>query len=269
MEDLTTTVENVGGLAKLLSDYGPYVVMGAIFILAFVAILGIFLKMNNQMLTTIMSQIDTQNNENKELTKKLLNKVIETESTEKKRHHNKDLVTTFITYRGIFYDAAYPLLKKLNACRIAIYLFHNGNSTAYGFPFIKTSCVFDINAHGTKTIRKMIHNNVPLHAFADIVNDLSDNEIYFGNLSNAVDTDEALHQFLINSDSMSVFMKAILSKDGTIAGFSVCEFRTEMDFNDPILFDKINSAMKDMNQSIKYIVTNEEITDGVKEFNTD
>ena len=71
MEDLTTTVENVGGLAKLLSEYGPYVIMGAIFILAFVAILGVFLKMNNQMLTSVMKQIDSKNEESKELTKTL------------------------------------------------------------------------------------------------------------------------------------------------------------------------------------------------------
>ena len=76
MEDLTTTVENVGGLAKLLSEYGPYVIMGAIFILAFVAILGVFLKMNNQMLASVMKQIDSKNEESKELTKTLLNKVI-------------------------------------------------------------------------------------------------------------------------------------------------------------------------------------------------
>ena len=272
MEDLTTTVENVWGLAKLLSEYGPYVIMGAIFILAFVAILGIFLKMNNQMLASVMKQIDSKNEESKELTKTLLNKVIESEEFIEKKdheHHNKDLVTTFIGYRGIFYDAAFPLLHELNACRVAIYLFHNGNSTAYGFPFIKTSCVFDINAHGAKTLRKMNHNNIPLHAFADIVHGLSEDEIYYGNLSDDIDIDGSLHQFLASSDSVSAFMKAILSKDGTIAGFSVCEFRTEQNYKDSNLFNKINETMRDMNQSVKYIVTNEEVTDGIKELDID
>lgn len=264
------SVEHVGTLSHILSEYGPYVVMGSIFILAFIAILILFLKMNTEMLSNVMKQIDNKNQETGVILNRLLDNAIrinnkdedEEEEKEEEKHisHHKDVVKMFVNYNNIFNQAGISVLHSLKCNRVAIYLFHNGNSSAYGFPFIKMSCIYDVNARGLKTTRQSGHTDIPLHAFSDIIQELYDKGEYYANASENNETDESINQFLANSDSKSVFMKVIKKdEDDAVVGFTVCEFHDEKNFVDHEIYKKIIKDISNMNTSIKYIVTDEDI----------
>ena len=222
----------------------------------------------------MMRQIDEKNNENTAITKKLLDHFLddseeENSNNDKKsktdnktanHNYNKDLVGTFIDHTTTFREASRTLINNLRCSRVAIYLFHNGNKTLYGFPFIKMSCVFEITNKGTMTVRSKTHVNLPLHLFHDFIDSLYNNEEFAGNLDDVEIHDNSIREFLSYSDSKSLFMKAIKKKDGSLAGFTVCEFVRPVNYADQEIYNNIKYAVRDMNTAIRYIVTDENIS---------
>ena len=69
--------------------------------------------------------------------------------------------------------------------------------------------------------------------------------------------DNSIREFLALSDAKAVFMRAIKKSDGSLAGFTACEFAEHMDFADENTYKNISSTVKDMNTAIRYIITDE------------
>lgn len=275
---LSETVNDVTNLAGTISEHGILVVIAAAFLVFTILIFLLFLHLNNTMLKAVIKQFTDNNNRNDAITDKLVdfvtsddddnnkgNEEIVTKLKEQKKQqqeedanktpkHGKDLVKLYINRETVFKSAAKIVFESLKCSRIGIYVFHNGNETPYGLPFIKMSCIFDQGVNGIKTQRGLSHINMPLHFFDDMVESLYNSNEYYCNIE---DTDEnsSIRSFAASSNSKSGYCVAIAS-EGTILGFISCEFSHNIDFNDAEELDKIRSVMHDMTISIKYIIIN-------------
>lgn len=268
----TTAVSGITQLADSISKNGALIVIGAAFILFSVLILLMFIKINSDMFKNIVNQINQKNDENSEITKKLLDHFLEAEEKEKEKeaddgedkeppkHHAKDLVGLYIDYTTAFKGETKSVINTVRCDRVAVYVFHNGNQTLYGLPFIKMSCVYEDTMKGNMTMRSKAHMNLPLHLFNDFIQALYRDGIFAGNIDDVEIHDGSIREFLSFSDAKSVFMRAIKKEDGSLAGFTVCEFNEPVDYSNENTFMAINNKLKEMNDAIKYIVTDDEFS---------
>lgn len=270
-----TATENVGYFAGLLDKYGTTTVVMAVFLFCFIAISlytvhtnkklteGIlknqdtyednFQKIIKQVMETYLSQIGANN---KEETKEAFK---ETVREEKDAH--KAVVTSYINSNLAFKDASHIAINKTKAQRIAIYLFHNGNSTPYGYPFAKMSCTHECTLKGNMTVRAYTHQNVPLHAFSELVDALDENgELAISNIydHSIINTDDQMLEFISGSTTQSFFALAIKNhEDNGLAAFTIAEFSEPTDFSNPDIYTRVKSALQDMNDNIYSIVVDE------------
>ena len=279
-ETSTNVVDGVVKLADSISKNGALIVIGAAFIVFSIAILLLFIKINSTMFKNIVNQINQKNDENSEITKKLLDHFLDEEEKEKekekdeedneeepKKHHAKDLVGLYIDYTTAFKGESKSVINTIRCDRVAVYVFHNGNQTLYGLPFIKMSCVYEDTMKGNMTMRSKAHMNLPLHLFNDFIQALYRDGIFAGNIDDVEIHDGSIREFLSFSDAKSVFMRAIKKEDGSLAGFTVCEFIEPVDYTDKEKFMAINNKVKEMNDAIKYIVTDDEFSKKYEQHN--
>lgn len=278
---ITTAASNasndVVAIAGAIDEYGILVVMAGAFIAITILIMIFFLKMNSSMMKTITKQMDRNNENSNNVASKLVNYVTKdtnmgkpdkekdahkskddsvTENSEDtKKHHSKDLVKLSIDRETIFRSASKIVFDKEKCSRVGIYVFHNGNETPYGLPFIKMSCIFDQGITGTKTQRALTHTNLPLHYFNDMVESLYTTDEYFYNVD-ASDKDNSVHSFTAGSNTKAGYCSAIRSDDGVVLGFISCEFNHNIDFGNNEITNEIRQAVHEMSISIKYIIIN-------------
>lgn len=278
--DVTGVVDGVVNISDAISKNGPVIVICAVFIVLFILVFLLFLKINNDMFRNMINQMNTKNQENADITQKLLNHFLDNEDEEdendeskedkekedphddssKKKHNSKDLVGLYIDYTTAFKRESNRIIGNLRCNRVAVYVFHNGNQTLYGLPFIKMSCVYEDTMKGSMTLRGRTHVNLPLHLFNDFVQYLYRDGEFSGNITDVEIQDNSIREFLAYSEAKAIFMKAIKKEDGSLAGFTVCEFDKEIDFADREIYNKIKNEIKDMNTAIRYIVTDEEFS---------
>ena len=270
-EAYTTTLlsnnsaKDITTIAGAINDYGILAVIAGAFIVFTILILALFLHMNNTMIKTITKQIDKNSENSGNIANQLVDYVTkenkdseDNKELEKKEEdhpkHSKDLVKLFIDRETVFKSASKVAFDELKCSRIGIYVFHNGNETPYGLPFIKMSCIFDQGMNGIKTQRGLTHINLPLHYFNDLVTCLYSNMEYYCNID-ATDEDDSIRSFAAGSNSKSGFCMAIRNDD-TILGFVSCEFSHNIDFGNNEEVEKIRSVLHDITMSIKFIIVN-------------
>lgn len=271
--DLSNTVNQIGSVAALIEKYGPFIVILSVFIIVFLFILGYVIRNNQKMNKQIM---DTQK-QSAEANQQMMNDMLKTfmdivkerdeEEDEKEAEENnkhKKIVSAYIDSSLAFKDASRIAMSKIRCERIAIYLFHNGNSTPYGYSFAKMSCVHEWTMRGSDTIRGKTHVNIPLYAFSSIVETLvKDNEYVIGNIyeHGILSADEQVFQFISGSTTRALFALAIKSAEGELAAFTIAEFKEAQDFSSNEVYINVKNTLETMNANIYSIVVNEEYRD--------
>ena len=278
----------VANMADIINQFGPTVAILSVFILLFILILAFILrsnhKMNQQMIdsqkaaaeanqkmmqemfdtcmTLVKNSVDDdeENEDNKE------------DDEEKQTKKKKNIVSIYIDSSLAFKDASRIAMSKIKCERIAIYLFHNGNHTPYGYPFAKMSCVHEWNVCGSSTVRGTNHVNIPLYAFSTIIEGLfKDGEFVIGNVYDhgILSADEQVFQFISGSTVRALFALGIKDKDNNLAAFTIAEFKEPQDFSSHEVYDNVKSALHDMNESIYSIVVNDEFRESYNEATED
>lgn len=272
IEDTSNAVIN---FAEIINKYGELAVILAVFLICFVGLLVIMIRNNRKFL----NQLVESNNSNQSNNQELVNKIVEAcidqldmrnrtstkevieEVNKKEEDSHKSVVSVYINANLAFKDASRIAMSNIKCQRVAIYLFHNGNSTPYGYPFAKMSCVHEWTMKGTSTVRGHDQVDVPLYAFVNIVEELAENgELAIGNIYDysVVNNDEHILQFISGSNTHSIFMLAIKNADGCLAAFTVAEFKDAQDFSTGDSYNKIKSTLKTMNENIYSIVISNE-----------
>lgn len=277
VQDITT--DQVEGMAKLLNQYGPTVVILSIFLFIFIAILYFILrsnqKMNEQMLNSQKSASDANQKMMQEMFDTCMAIVKTSKSSQddddnddEEKPKKKNIVSTYIDSSLAFKDASRIAIGKIKCDRIAIYLFHNGNHTPYGYPFAKMSCVHEWNMRGSNTVRGVNHVNIPLYAFSTIVESLvKDGEFVVSNIyeHGMLSADEQIFQFISGSTIRALFALGIRDKNNELAAFTIAEFKDPQDFSSKEVYDNIKEALSTMNENIYSIIVNDQFRESYNE----
>ena len=249
--------DGITNIAKAISEYGPLVVLMAVFLVIFLALVVLVLRSNSKMMTQIMNRQRTSD----ELDQKIINKFVENALATQKTNHDtevkelveeikeaiklrdaseehrdpnndnsnndyhKDLVGAYIDVNMAFKDASRSALNALHCDRVAIYVFHNGNKSMHGLPFFKMSCVHEWTTHGSNTLRGKSHTDMPLHLFNDFIENLWKCGVYKAeDVQKSIHEDPSLKEFIAFSNTESLYMVSIKDDEGALSGFVVAEF---------------------------------------------
>lgn len=279
-DNVSNTIDQVGNTASLINQYGPTVVILAVFLLIFISIMAFILRsnhnMNKQMLESQQSAATAQQKMMQDmfdtcmsLIKKESSKDNEEEDEdETSKPKKKKIVSAYIDSSLAFKDASRIAIGKIKCERIAIYLFHNGNHTPYGYPFAKMSCVHEWTTRGSNTVRGTTHVNIPLYAFSTIVESLSkDGEFVVGNIyeHGLISADEQVFQFISGSTIRALFALGIKDKDGDLAAFTIAEFKDPQDFSAEETYKNVKDALTMMDESIYSIIVNDDFRNSYDE----
>ena len=279
-DNVSNTIDQVGNTASLINQYGPTVVILAVFLLIFISIMAFILRsnhnMNKQMLESQQSAATAQQKMMQDmfdtcmsLIKKENSKDDDEEDEEEEtKPKKKKIVSAYIDSSLAFKDASRIAIGKIKCERIAIYLFHNGNHTPYGYPFAKMSCVHEWTIRGSNTVRGTTHVNIPLYAFSTIVESLSkDGEFVVGNIyeHGLISADEQVFQFISGSTIRALFALGIKDKDGDLAAFTIAEFKDPQDFSAEETYKNVKDALTMMNDSIYSIIVNDDFRNSYDE----
>lgn len=280
-------VGEVNSLSKTISEYGPLVVLLAVFLLVFILLVVLVLRSNSKMTKQIMASATNS----EDLEGKLLDKFVEgalatltRENTsmaetlkaslqpledainnignrapkQPKDDYHKDLVGAYIDVNMAFKDASRSALTSLNCGRVAIYMFHNGNASLLGLPFFKMTCIHEWTNRGNGTLRGKSHSDMPLHLFNDFIENLWSTGIYKSeDVEKSSHIDPSILEFTSFSNTKALYMIAIKDNDGVITGFVVAEFNDVDTFeHDETRNNEVYSIINDMIQRIAPIVSN-------------
>lgn len=275
-----TATSQIESTANILNNYGPTVTILAIFILICLALFLIFAKYFRKMMDKILDGNINMNTEDiirqtvndcvsevMEMNKNTVMESIEA-SVKKEKESHKNIVSVYIDSEKVFKEASSTAMKAIKCHRIAIYLFHNGNSTPYGYPFAKMSCVHEITDKGSYlTPRGHSHINVPLYVFSELIEDLSDDgECIVENVKElAANGDIQIGTFIQGDNVESIFAASIKNSDNCLVSFAIAEFQEKQDFSNEEHLNTIRSALHDMNNSIYHIVVSDEFVDNFEE----
>lgn len=285
----STDLDQITGLAKLINEYGTEVVIISVFLIALMVFMALFLRMFNKFVSTSIKQNEkmfdaflkllgadttlvkdgsannaTINKPANVLTTNSQKKEIKEDTAHKPHEKNEKGATTIhniVDYNsrinGIFEEIAKSVMGELRCNRIAVYVFHNGNKTPYGYSFVKMSCIYEHNMKANVVLRGKNHQGLPLHAFSTIIDCLIKNgEYIIGNVYNhgIISADEQLLTFIDGSKVKSLFALGIRDNNGDIAGFVIAEFNDEQDFSVLEWYNKARSSLKNMCNAVRPII---------------
>lgn len=275
----TPTTEEIGGVAKLINEYGPTVVILSIFIIIFIAIIYFILRSNQKMNEQMLESQKSASQTNQQMMQDMFNTCMDLirngssnddsdDDDQQEKPKKKNIVSTYIDSSLAFKDASRIAIGKIKCDRIAIYLFHNGNHTPYGYPFAKMSCVHEWTMRGSNTVRGVNHVNIPLYAFSTIVESLvKDGEFVVSNIyeHGMLSADEQIFQFISGSSIRALFALGIKDKNNELAAFTIAEFKDPQDFSSQEVYDNVKNALKVMNDNVYSIVINDEFRESYNE----
>ena len=279
-DNVSNTIDQVGNTASLINQYGPTVVILAVFLLIFISIMAFILRsnhnMNKQMLESQQSAATAQQKMMQDMFDTCMSLIKkenskdddEDDEEEETKPKKKKIVSAYIDSSLAFKDASRIAIGKIKCERIAIYLFHNGNHTPYGYPFAKMSCVHEWTIRGSNTVRGTTHVNIPLYAFSTIVESLSkDGEFVVGNIyeHGLISADEQVFQFISGSTIRALFALGIKDKDGDLAAFTIAEFKDPQDFSAEETYKNVKDALTMMDESIYSIIVNDDFRNSYDE----
>lgn len=281
--NMSNTMDQVSDATKLINQYGPTVVIIAVFLILFIGLLVFILRSNHKMNQQMLEAQKNASENNQKMMQDMFDtfktlvvnskdKDDEDDKEDEDKPKKKKIVSAYIDSSLAFKDASRIAIGKIKCERIAIYLFHNGNHTPYGYPFAKMSCVHEWTLRGSNTIRGTTHMNIPLYAFSTIVESLvKDGEFVIGNIYDhgIISADEQVFQFISGSTIRSLFALGIKDKDGDLAAFTIAEFKDAQDFSDEETYKNVKDALSTMNDSIYSIIVNDEFRNNYNEESDD
>lgn len=281
--NMSNTMDQVSDATKLINQYGPTVVIIAVFLILFIGLLVFILRSNHRMNQQMLEAQKNASENNQKMMQDMFDtfktlvvnnkdKDDEDDEEDEEKPKKKKIVSAYIDSSLAFKDASRIAISKIKCERVAIYLFHNGNHTPYGYPFAKMSCVHEWTLRGSNTIRGTTHMNIPLYAFSTIVESLvKDGEFVIGNIYDhgIISADEQVFQFISGSTIRSLFALGIKDKDGDLAAFTIAEFKDAQDFSDEETYKNVKDALTMMNESIYSIIVNDEFRNTYNEESDD
>lgn len=219
--DQGAAVQGVSTFAELIYNYGPVVVILSVFLLLFISIIFYILRTQQKANENIM-------NEHRLLIETLLSQkvlVTNTTSTATQRSH-KELMDIYLKVNQEIKTHVAVNIVMLKACRLAIYLFHNGTKGINRFPFFKFSCISE-QVTVPKYTRLNTQVDYPVNLMSDFILVLNNNgEIVFYDEEHHDNSDTMINKILADDENKYI-IRGIIDSSTCLIGFVLIEFHTE------------------------------------------
>ena len=291
-ENIDGTSDAVVSISEAISEYGPLIVIMAVFVVVFILMAVLILRNNAKMMNQLMTDKETVEETNQKMIEKFVSAALESHKNENKSNtealledikksleqtnkqkendnsqdldgedYHKDIVGAYIDVNMALKDASRKTLSVLNCQRVGVYVFHNGNNSLHGLPFFKMSCIHEWTSRGCNTLRGKSHTDMPLHLFNDFVEDLYNYGVYKSqDVSKSMIEDPSLQEFVEFSHTKALYLVAIKDADGILVGFVIAEFEDIDKFETDVARDRfirenLNTMVFNVSQFIvnKYV----------------
>lgn len=207
-------MQDIGYMSQLLSEYGPFIVILSVFLVIFITIIGFILRTNKK-------ATEASADLNKEIVTSILNEFFENNSHRfgpKKHYDERNLINIFMELNKTLKSACEHTMRKSNSDRTAIYVFHNGNHSSHGLPFVRVTCICEtISKYSNTNIKIQDHTGITVSTFDSIITGLYDNSEHRICMEETTDPTEIV--FLHNTKIKDCYMVPIYDDDNNMMGF--------------------------------------------------
>lgn len=230
MNSTPQMVSAAGETASLLSQFGPAIIILAIFLILFLAIVMYMVMQNkesqrvqNENLKLLLEAIINKNEADQQ-------KVLEQQKEDS--FDEKNLMDLYMKLNTKLKNECKDAMETLGSDRTAIYTFHNGSQNTHGLPFFKFSCICEYIAKGSGSRSKMkLHNSIPLNLLDDVMNTLwaEGHYEYYPNRESESDDNDSniISKLLLQDKDKTCIFYTIYDMENKIIGFILSEFSDE------------------------------------------
>jgi hypothetical protein len=235
-------------LARLINDFGPFV-FGLVAFLLIIVLLII-------LLIYLAKAIGNNNNNNNpsddeyDRIRRLEDKIDRLSNSDDKAQKDKSIIEIFLRLSDSLKHNVKEILDEVNADRVEFYLFHNGTHSLNNIPFLKASCISEVDKAGVSKyhlIKK--HKDIPIGLMDDIiVNLLKKHTFVIYKNENKIDAIIS-KLFFDEQDKTCIFSGIFEYGDGELLGFIVAEYDNVEKFEDHDLAYKLEKMAKASRQT--------------------
>ena len=209
-----------------------FVIVFLLFIIIIISLISYIKKKNLDLDKSLTEKINTLNVElldtikkqNKQMMDSLSYMINSTPSNDDGKHH-EELLNTFVKLKNIIKDDLYYTMNSTGACRVALYLFHNGTKSTNGkISFIKLSCIGEKTLIGSGIQEQIVnHSNIPVNIFDNMYEKLISNGKYLI-LNDEETMMSARRQFISAKKIHYSYAVTVYDTNNNLLGFILAEY---------------------------------------------
>lgn len=217
-------INSVGNLSKVIYEYGPAVTLMSVILILFIVILFFFLRSQQRANENIMNEhkmlIETMIAQQKEREQQFL-----AMQTKKNEPTNKELMDTYIKINNDIKSHVAVNIVMLNACRLSIFLFHNGTKSLSKFPFFKFSCICEQTTN-VRYVRINRQHDYPVNLMSEFVTNLYEHKeiSYYNPESHDVIEEDPMLEKILSNHNDKFIIRGIFDSASSLVGFVLVEF---------------------------------------------
>ena len=233
-------------LARLINDFGPFVFGLVAFLLIIVLLIVLLIYLAKAI----------ANNNNHSSTDDETDRIRRLEDEisrlrgDDKSEKDKSIIEIFLRLSDSLKHNVKEILDDVNADRVEFYLFHNGTHSLNNIPFLKASCICEMDKVGVSKyhlIKK--HKDIPIGLMDDIiVNLLKKHTFVIYKNENKIDAIIS-KLFFDEQDKTCIFSGIFEYGDGELLGFIVAEYDDVTKFEEHDLNYKLEKMAKAAKQT--------------------
>lgn len=224
------------GLGRMINDFGPFV-FGLV---AFLLIIVLLIVLLIYLAKAITNNKQSNNNVNDDRIRYLEDELARMRG-DKSTTREKNIVEVFLRVSDSLKHNVKEILEDVNADRVEFYLFHNGTHSLNNIPFLKASCICEMDKDGVAKYHLIkMHKDIPIGFMEELVVDLlkKHNFVIYKN-ENKIDAFIS-KLFFDEQDKTCIFSGIFEYNSGELLGFIVAEYDYVSKFEDADLRFKMN-----------------------------
>ena len=224
-------------LGRMINEFGPFVFGLVAFLLIIVLLIVLLIYLAKAMSANNNNQSNGNNNDRIRYLEEELARMRGDNPTTKE----KNIVEIFLRISDSLKHNVKEILEDVDADRVEFYLFHNGTHSLNNIPFLKASCICEVDKDGLAKYHLIkMHKDIPIGFMEELVVDLlkKHNFVIYKN-ENKIDAFIS-KLFFDEQDKTCIFSGIFEYNSGELLGFIVAEYDYVSKFEDTDLRYKMN-----------------------------
>lgn len=224
-------------LGRMINEFGPFVFGLVAFLLIIVLLIVLLIYLAKAM----SANNNNQSNGNNDDRIRYLEEELARMQGDKPTTKEKNIVEIFLRISDSLKHNVKEILEDVDADRVEFYLFHNGTHSLNNIPFLKASCICEVDKDGLAKYHLIkMHKDIPIGFMEELVVDLlkKHNFVIYKN-ENKIDAFIS-KLFFDEQDKTCIFSGIFEYNSGELLGFIVAEYDYVSKFEDTDLRYKMN-----------------------------